>query len=132
MIKLDFVLILSVSCYINKWAREPLLLFESILINYFQKQGVIVLKDNETMRRLYGYWMCDRHTDMSAWFNIDKKRSSIPTGYMILNTQVPRHLLFCEGGIFSAHTLTLVGTKLTPYIWIALKFISFTLQVKNT
>ena len=36
------------------------------------------------------------------------------------NTQVPRYLLFCEGGIFNAHTLTLVGTKLTPYIGITL------------
>ena len=35
-----------------------------------------------------------------------------------LKTQVPRYLLFCEGGIFSAHALTLVGTKLTPYIGI--------------
>ena len=31
------------------------------------------------------------------------------------NTQVPRYLLFCEGGIFSVHALTLVGTcTLTP------------------
>ena len=36
------------------------------------------------------------------------------------NTQVPRYLLFCEGGIFSAHALTLVGTQLTPYIRITL------------
>ena len=34
--------------------------------------------------------------------------------------QVPRYLLFCEGGIFSAHALTLVGTKLIPSIGITL------------
>ena len=41
-------------------------------------------------------------------------------------------LLFCKGGIFSAHALTLVGTKLTPYISVALKFISLILQVSDT
>ena len=29
-------------------------------------------------------------------------------------------MLFCERGIFSPHTLTLLGTKLTPYIGITL------------
>ena len=51
---------------------------------------------------------------------------------MTFNTQVPRYQLFCEGGIFSAHALTLVGTKLTPYISVALKFISLILQVSDT
>ena len=37
-----------------------------------------------------------------------------------INMQVPRYLLFCERGSFSAHALTLVGTKLTPYIGIML------------
>ena len=32
------------------------------------------------------------------------------------NTQVPRYLLFCEGGIYSTHVHTSVGTKLTSYI----------------
>ena len=36
------------------------------------------------------------------------------------NMQVMRYLLFCEGGIFSAHAHTLVGTKHTPYMWITL------------
>ena len=36
------------------------------------------------------------------------------------NTQVPRYLLFCKGGIFSAHVRTLVSTKLTPYVGITL------------
>ena len=36
------------------------------------------------------------------------------------NTQVPRYLIFCERGIFSAHALTLVCTMLTPYIGITL------------
>ena len=30
--------------------------------------------------------------------------------------QVPRYLLFCEGGGCNAHALTLVGTKLSLYI----------------
>ena len=34
----------------------------------------------------------------------------------ILNTQVPRYPLFCEGGIYSTHAHTSVGTKLTSYI----------------
>ena len=38
----------------------------------------------------------------------------------IKNTQVPRYLFFYGGGIFSAQVLTLVGTKLTPYIGITL------------
>ena len=37
-----------------------------------------------------------------------------------INTQVQRYLLFCEGCIFDAHALTLVATKLTPYIGIML------------
>ena len=50
------------------------------------------------------------------------------------NTQVPRYLLFCEGGIFSTHALTLVGWKLyrDNVVYFALKFILFTLQVINT
>ena len=40
--------------------------------------------------------------------------------FIYSNTQVLRYLLFCEGGIFSAKALTLVGTKLTPYIGITL------------
>ena len=31
------------------------------------------------------------------------------------NTQVPRYLLFCEGGTYSTHAHTSVGTKLTSY-----------------
>ena len=37
------------------------------------------------------------------------------TAKELLNTQVQIYLLSCEGGIFSAHALTLVGTKVTPY-----------------
>ena len=54
----------------------------------------------------------------------------------IVITQDPRFHLFCEGGIFSAHALTLVGTKPTHYIRNnvvnVLKFISFILQFNNT
>lgn len=32
------------------------------------------------------------------------------------NTQVPRYLLFYDGGIFSTQALTLVGTKLITYM----------------
>ena len=32
------------------------------------------------------------------------------------NTQVPRYLLFCDGGILSAHALRSVGTKLISYM----------------
>ena len=32
------------------------------------------------------------------------------------NTQVPRYLLFCEGGIYSIHAHTSVGTKLTSFM----------------
>ena len=32
------------------------------------------------------------------------------------NTQFPRYLFFCEGGTFSAHGFTSVGSKLTPFM----------------
>ena len=52
-----------------------------------------------------------------------------------INTQVPRYLLFCEGGISSA--VALGGYKAyTLYrdnvVYIAMKFVKFTLQVNNT
>ena len=55
----------------------------------------------------------------------------------ITKTIVTRYMLFCEAGIFSAHALTLVGYKAyTLYrdnvVYVALKFISSTLQVNNT
>ena len=37
-----------------------------------------------------------------------------------INLQYPRYLLFCEGGIFNAHALTLMDTEPTPYIGITL------------
>lgn len=44
-------------------------------------------------------------------------------------TKFPRYLLFCEGGIFSSHALTLVGTYRDNIVNVALKF---TLQVNIT
>ena len=54
--------------------------------------------------------------------------------FYILNTQVPRYLLFYEGDIFSVHALTFVGKKsYTLYkdnvVNAAYKYILITLQV---
>ena len=51
---------------------------------------------------------------------------------MPFNTQVPRHLTFCERGSFSAHAITLVDTKLTPYIASQAEGWVFEFQLRQT
>ena len=48
------------------------------------------------------------------------------------STQGPRYLLFCEGGSFSAHALKAYTLYRDTVVYVALTFISLTLQVKNT
>ena len=45
--------------------------------------------------------------------------------HSVANTQELRYLLFNEGGIFSVHAYTFVGTKLITYIGITLKNIDY-------
>ena len=54
--------------------------------------------------------ICSFHPLQSKYFRLDCDKQ------ILSNTQVPRYLLFCEGGIYSTHAHTSVGTKLTSYI----------------
>ena len=54
------------------------------------------------------------------WTNLNPLHPRMLSAKFGWNTQVPRYLLLGEGGNFSTHALTLLGTKLKPYIGITL------------
>ena len=61
------------------------------------------------------YFVASTTTIGTSGRNFDRQK--ITNVFSAINQlQVPRYLLFCDGGIFSSHALTLVDAKLKPYV----------------
>ena len=51
--------------------------------------------------RLFGIYQCLCEEDMIVWYLWED--DNLSEQICGLNTQVPRYMLFCEGGIYSTH-----------------------------